>query len=432
MKRSTEYISGAAVVLFLVAAVGWLLCLAKLNTNFSVMRINYLFLALSALAAYTVNCLLMRRGVALQLYAALQFVLIGGAVYVFLHSVVLEPMRLRTIIIICILYALVIPASGFVAYEAPKQSTLQLIFDVSATLTAILLILSCILELPAARSTVCICAAALLLSLIALISERAGRYHAGQESVRGSGVSGKLLLGIIFAAVVGLTAAIAAVASVGIHRASAAIVAALKWTWGIILSILRWVYRMIEAFFIWLSQFFTPDPMEAIPGTEMAAMPDLEIEQMEAVLPPWVKWAAIAIGIALLALLFWKLRKHRFDRVQKVVLRKPTMARRENNASRALRELLHRFAAELRFRLNCVLKRNTAPGLLVWCERKAPRKEARRSGESGEEFLRRLAETPEREALRELASLVEQSFYAPKALPVPRELVHSVRKIKFT
>jgi len=432
MKRSTELICGAAIVLFLVSAAGWMLCLSKLNTDFTAMHIQFVFLALYALAAYGVNCLLMRRGVALQLYAAAQLVMIAGAVFVFIKSVSLEPFVLRTMLINCIMFSLVIPISGFVAYEAPKPSSLQLIFDVGASLTVIMLLLANFIDLPAAGPTAVLGIAALLLTLLALISERAGRFHAGQESVKGSGISGKLLIGVIFAAVVGLTAVIAAVASVGIRKFSAALVAALSWTWHLIVSILKWTYHVIEAFLLWLSQFFRPEAVEVLPDAAMAPTQNVEIEQMETVLPPWVTWAGIAIGVVLLALLFWKLRKHKFSRVQKVIIRKPTMARRENNASAAFRDLLRRLSAAMRFRMHCILKRNTAPGLLVWCERRAPKAEARKIGESGEAFLRRLAELPGCAVLLELAKLVETSFYAPQSPNVPRELCRAIRKIKFS
>jgi len=432
MKSSTQWISGASVIIFFVAGAVWLLCLSKINTDFSVMRINYIYLLLAALAAYIVNTLLMRRGISLQIYAAVQIVMMAGAVFVFLRSVTLEPLMLRTMIINCVLYVLIFPVSGFFAYEAPKNSTLLVTFDLSASLMAILLILDHLMHFPAAGAATVMCVISLLFSLLALIAERSGRIHVGRDNVSGSLVSGKLMLAVLFAAVVGLTAAIAAVASVGIRRASAGIVAAILLLWSVILSVLRWLYRMFEQFMYWLSQFFEPVEADVMPATEAAPPVDISIEVVEATLPPWLTWAAIGIAVAFVIFCFWKLRNHKFNRVMHEQLRKPTSAHRKNGAGQALRWALQQFFDNLQFRLHCILRRNTVPGLLIWCERNSDKENARRPGESGEAFLRRLADTPEREALTELADLVEQAFYAPGTAAVPAGLPRRIRRIRFS
>ena len=432
MKRSTEILGGAAFTLFFTALAGWFFCLAKISVDFSAMYIDYVWLALAALAAFAVNSLLMRRGAALQLFLIVQILMIAAGAFLFVHSVALEPHKTRTVVLNCIIYCITFPVTGYIAYEAPKKNGLLILFDLSACGIAILLLLDRVLGLPAARSTIVMGAIALAVTLLALISERAGRYHAGQENVRGSGVGGKVLLGILFAAVVGLTAAVAAVASVGIRRVSEGIVAALRWIWGVILAALKFIYRMIEDFFEWLSQFMKDEPVEAIAAPEMGGSYDFTAEEVQMVLPPWVTWAAIALGVLLLAFILWRLRKRHFNVNVRRVLRKPVSARRENGAGEALRELLNKLWAELRFRWACVFRRNTAPGLLVWCEHKASKADARRAGESGEAFLLRLSEKPECAPLRELASLVERTFYAPNRVEVPRELCRTIRKIKFT
>ncbi|MCD8065984.1 MAG: hypothetical protein LUE15_02215, partial [Oscillospiraceae bacterium] len=64
-----------------------------------------------------------------------------------------------------------------------------------------------------------------------------------------------------------------------------------------------------------------------------------------------------------------------------------------------------------------------------------PAQAKRRSGESGERFLTRLAasrpDDTSRAALTELAELVERAFYAPAPAAVPAELYKAVRAIRF-
>jgi len=431
MKRSTELLAGAAVTLFFVGLSGWIFCLSKVNTAFTVMHLAYVRLALAALAAFVINDLLMRRGAPLPLYLTVQLLLVIGAAVLFTHSVTLEPYRARTVILNCIIYCIAFPATGYAAYEAPKQSTLLIFFDVSAGGIAILLLLDRYLTLPAARETLLLCAAVLLVTLLALISQRAGRFHGNRENVRGSGIGGKLLLAVLFAAVIGLTAAVAAVASVGIRRVAGWIAAALDWLWNGIVFVLRLLYRGLEALMNWLSQFAKPMPAEAIPGSEMGGSADATMEQIEVAFPPWVLWTLIALGAVIFVWLLFQLRRQRFHRSVRAV-KKPMAARRENGAGDAVRALLRRILTALRFRADCIFRRNTPAGLLLRCQRKAKKICPRRTGESGEEFLLRLADRTGAAPLRELASLVERTFYAPGLVTVPRELQRSIRSIKFT
>ena len=81
MKRGASYLGGAAAVLLLVAVCGWLFCLSKINFDYTVMRINFVWLCLGALFAYAVNCVLLRRGVPVPLFACVQVLLAAGAAF---------------------------------------------------------------------------------------------------------------------------------------------------------------------------------------------------------------------------------------------------------------------------------------------------------------------------------------------------------------
>ena len=432
MRTPNRLLGVIAVAVFFTALSGWFFCLSRINSEFDAMHLRILPLLLAPLAAVAADALLVRRGVSLRLYLVVQALLVAGAAFLFPRCISLTPYKLRTVVLNCVLYCMTFPATAFAAYEPPKKESLLTLFDLSAAGIAVLLIIGSIRPLPALEDACVLGAVSLGCVLLALVAERAGRVRNGQESVRGSGAGGGIMLGVLFAAVVALTAGGAAVLSVGLQRTAAAVVAAMRWLLGAFLSAVRFLYRILLVIAEWLSGFLREQPGLDAPGQEMPMMPEFGMDQIPLTVPSWFLWVVVGIAAALFLLVLLLLRRRRLSRAAFVLRTQTVRARRSGGFGAALRSLLRKLCAALRFRALCILRRNTAAGLLVWCERHAPGPDARRTGESGEAFLRRLAEKPEASALRDLAALVERSFYAPGGAVVPAALRRSVRQIRFS
>ena len=194
-----------------------------------------------------------------------------------------------------------------------------------------------------------------------------------------------------------------------------------------------WLFGLLERFFLWLSQFMDDSPMEAVGAMPMGGGVGDGMEEVDVTLPGWLWVIPAAIALGVIVFIAMKLRKHSAVRIQ--TLSRPVVkARRESGLADALRALWAKLKTELLFRWNCLSKPNSAPALLVYWEKKAPRELKRDAGESGEGFLIRLGESLGGEAeenFRSLALILERGFYSPESEAVPRSLSKAIRKTKF-
>ena len=435
MKKSTELITGGALMLTYAAFADWLFCLSVIQNHCTDMQLRPVLPALYLLAVYAVDCALSGRGVSLSLYVGLQFLFagIGGALFQF--SVALTPGGTGTRILIGIIYACGAFAAGFAAPERIRQQTLIFCFDVQVILSALLLLLAHFITLPALTPALGGCFAAMGAALAAMIVCRVGK-DGLPSAHRGSAGAGRALLIALLALVGGISALLVALAAGGLEGLSAALVRFGGRAVGEVKRAVLLVMGLVERVLLWLSRFADDAPVEAGTGIAVAVGEETTLEGISMDVPVWFYIAAGAAVAALLVLLLFRLRRERLTGKPRMHRRHYTaVQKREDGLLQALRRLFAALAGKLHYRIACVRYRRTAAGLLAWCERRAPRDKRRRRGESPGQFLTRLSgEVSGAEsagALTELAKLAEHAFYSPVPVPVPPGLYRAVRRCRF-
>ncbi len=433
MKRFTELLSGSAAMLFQVALTGWMFALSEINFDFESMGLNYLWLSAVMLAAYYINMVIMRRGVSVPVLAIINTILVAAGAYVFVKSVYLVPFQLRTVIINCIIYCLGFAVAAFIAWSPTNQNGILLRFDGLAVMCVLLIVLDEILVLPGAGGALGMCFVCLALSLLAAISIKSGALMGRGGAVEGNAALGRILLFVLFGILGALALVVIIFAASGFKSFSQFLLNIINAIVGGVKAVLRFLYEMLERFVTWLAQFFDDAPMAAVgmePGADMNLPPG---EEAMGSLPSWIYYVLIAIAVAAIVYIIFRLRKVRTTKVvRKAVV--VTSVRRESGLKKALKELWERLRTELRFRYNCLRYGRSAPGMLVWCEKHAAEGMGRKTHESGQSFLRRLGTELGGESeknLAELALLVERSFYSPKPATLPQELYRAIKKTKF-
>ena len=435
MKKSTELITGGALMLTYAAFTGWLFCLSVIQNHCTDMHLRPVLPALYLLAVYAVDCALSGRGASLSLYVGLQLLFAGAGFALFQFSVALAPGGLGTRILLGVIYACGAFTAGFAAPERIRQQTLIFCFDTLVIMAVILLLLAHFLTLPALTPALGACFAAMGAALAAMIVCRVGK-DGLPSAARGSAGAGRALLIALLALAGGVSALLVALAAGALEGLSAALVRFGTWSAGVVKRAVLLVMGLIERVLLWLSRFTDDVPVEAGPGFAGTAAEETTLEGISMDVPAWVYAAAGIIIAALLVLLLFHLRLERVT--GKKTLRRRHYAavqKRENGLFQALRRLFAALAGKVRYRLACVRYRRTAAGLLAWCERRAPREKRRRRGESPGQFLTRLSgEVSGAEsagALTTLAALAERAFYSPAPVPVPPELYRAVRRCRF-
>lgn len=434
MKRSTEIISGSAIVLFHVALTAWLFCLGKLNNDYSEMSLNCLALAAVLLPAYYADRLLLQKGVPVPVFAAVKAAFVALGIWVFTKSVYLEPWSGFSAVIIGVIYCIGFVVCAYLAWMPANENGVLLRFDALVAMLLIMLVLNELLVLPAAEETIMVCALCLCFMLVASISLRSGHLAGRGRAVQGAPVAGRVMLVAALAAVALLAAVVVACATSGVRSFTGLCLEVINRIISAVKAVLLWLYGLLESFMRWLSQFASDEPMESIGTGQVVGNVDYTPMEDVGSLPGWIVPALIVLAIAVLIFAVFRLRHVKMGRVRTASAR-VSLQKRESGLKKAIFGLLARIVSAITYRWNCLRWRNTAPGLLAYCEKHVPAKAGRKSDESGEAFLRRLAERDcgleLAGALLELAVLVERAFYSPAPAAVPAELCRKIRRGKF-
>lgn len=436
MKRGAEFFLSCAMLLCYTAFCVWMFCVSKIQNECQLMSINPLVLAAFLLCACLLNGIAARRGISLSLYVIIQLLLSALGIFLLLNTIELSPGGTGTRVLMSVLFAGGVFISAALAMEPPKLRTLVTCFDLIVFAALILLLLDRFLELPAAGTAVWSCLIAIAVTLASLIIGRVEREGA-RASVRGNPAAGRTLIVGLFALMGALAALLAVFASGGVRSLSEAALAALKWCWGLIVSAAMFVLGLLERFLLWLSQFISDGPVAAEPPVQGVNAPVGDLAMGEASLPPWIGYAALAVGASALVWLLIRMRRERAGGRTVLRRRGPRGGEvRKSGLGNALRALFSGLRGELVYRLNCLRLRKTPAGLLAWCERRAPKGAKRAGAESGSEFLLRLAplgaNAEQGAALERLAVLVERGFYSRHAPAVEPELYRAVRRCRFS
>ncbi|MBO5976569.1 MAG: hypothetical protein J6P94_05280 [Oscillospiraceae bacterium] len=434
MKRFTEILCGSAAMLFQVALTGWMFALSRINFDFVQMELNYLILSAVLLCAYYLDILIMRKGIPAPLFIIVQLAMMAIGIFAFVRCVSVEPFALSTVIINCIVFCLGFVVAAFIAWNPTNQNGILLRFDALAAMIVIMLVLDHVMGIPAAGGCLNMCYVSIALILMSAISIKVGALAGRGGAVEGNGIFGRILL-VILGGIMGLIALLTVIyASSGVKSFSEFLLSVIKTCLGAVKRVFLYLYGLLERFLLWLSQFAKETEMEAV-GNQMG-VGNVNIEssqQMDISVPGWVYGILIAIAVAALIYLLFKLRKLKTAKISSRPVA-ATKVQRQSGFAEALRELWNKIKASLVFRWNCIRYRKSPAGLLAWCEKKGREELARCKGESGEAYLLRVAAIIGGEgekALEKLACAVERSFYSPKRENVSDELFRAVRKVKF-
>lgn len=312
---------------------------------------------------------------------------------------------------------------SFLDYKSPEKNTVLNCFDASVVMIVILLLLKRAQEISGLEDAVIMCMISMAISILALISQRTSRLDYSRESISGSGVGGRVLLALVFLAVCGLSVLTFNVAFSGVEKLSDALSVGVKATGGFLFTVLKYILIGIEKFFAWLVDLFPGDVDMPLPPPEDPPVvingDDIPQIRNGITVPGWVYYVLAAAAIILIIVFI--ARNISVGGKLVTVNRSKRVKRSKTKRNSAF----EKFRAELRYRLCRIRYRRSVPGLLLYCEKHAPKDMKRRKGESGESFLRRMAvsgapssvSSPSRVGASNpeilwLAEMVEKHFYA--------------------
>ena len=176
-----------------------------------------------------------------------------------------------------------------------------------------------------------------------------------------------------------------------------------------ITAFFRGIWKAIERFGEWLSQFIHPPETEAVPDMMPAGTGGTE-ETVYQEIPVDPTGILIVIGIAIViaaVIIVFRLRKKRAALRMKTVGSGAVV--RHRRRKKKAEPLWKKWVRALTFQKNAWFYRNTPKGLLVWLEKRAvKRKKTRGRGESIREFLTRMAPDG---ALAVLADDLDRELY---------------------
>ena len=434
MKRWTELISGSAAVIGGIALTAWIFCMGGIDFQFNEMHLNLVYLTLFSLAVYYMDCFLCSRGLSLGIYAFIQLIFAGAGVALFLFCARLDPAKASTVGISAAVYAANILAAAYIAALPVGRGSLTIRFDCLVLMLAILLLLDNYKSFLMTHTAAAACLIAAAATLAALAAQRAEREETKNTAV-GNKRAGRIALAAATAAVAAAAALVLAAASGGMSWAAQKGLQFIKWCAAAVKNAAKFIMGVLERILRWLAQFINTDAAQ--PGIAVSDQdaPGMGFEGAESALPPYMLYIFLGVVVLLLAFVLFKLRREKIVRTRRVRVYRGR-ERRTSHMGAAIMGVLKAIVDRIKYYVNCIRYRRTAPGLLVWCEHRAKGEWRRYPGESGENFLRRLSENSQlndaqREAVRELGAAVEEAFYSGRPVTLRSELYKRVKECSF-
>ena len=417
--RTAERMSALTLVFSCLAMLVWVLSLIRVQTAGVMVTLHVLPAAAAAGAFYLLNSLLMERRSRLALLLVLDAVLAAGSALLFYGGLGFDPQMPAARIGFTALYVFCLAAALYVAWEPIRPQTVIGCFDWTAVLLILYLALqkTGLTQLPV--QVPALCAGAMGLSFLTMIRMRLERTGASGASVGNEG-AGRFIMAVLVMLIAGAAILIGAAAAGALHGISTMLWTAVVAVGTAVLWVIGRLYHLLELFALWLSQFFTPETYEEI-EIETSAMETVSSagDTAAAQVPAWFYVLAALLAAALILYFLFRIRHVRMEKAFAASSRgSEKNVRRHSRLKEAVLRLLGGAAQALHLRILYLKKRTAPAGRLFRCERQFRRTCPRRTGESGEAYLRRLAADPagsDRESeLRELADEVERAFYAEK------------------
>lgn len=431
MKRS-NIASGALLCVCQMGIAGVLFSLSYIQNKFISMQINYPVLLIALLAVYFADVIMLRRGVMLSVYAALQAVFAIGAVVLWISMVSVEESRLWTEISTGIFYAIIVISSAIYAYTSVSPRSAALWFDGTCIAAAAAFMLGEYMHIPCAAETAVMSVISVVSGIAMLAVTTAAQDDSG-GSVRTNAPQGRALVIGVMSAVSALAVLIAAGLIRVLHSASGAAAAVMKWCANVLSVAVGFVYSVLYAIVDALANKIELPKVEDA-AAALPYMPGGKIDYMQAEfeVPVWAYMAVGIIFVAVAAAIAFGLRGMR----AKAGIRrmKTARVRCENIGSSGMQILLAKLKAGVLYQYRRIKQRRSAAGLLDYCMRTAKKTVPRKADESGQKYLLRLAQcgfAPQLcDALTQLAGSVEKAFYSPSGGEVALEIYKTVHKRK--
>lgn len=257
--------------------------------------------------------------------------------------------------------------------------------------------------------------AAMFLDLLTVNRLRTGGEQ--ENVIHGAGTGGKLLLAVIGAGCLVLTAVIVGRGAEEIHTAVDVLVVFLGYLWSVV-NLFFYIVAVILAGIILIFAWLLPStPQAARENMQEMVQENVEVvaELAEEAIPLWV-FELLGI-LPLLGIAGWILYRYRgktLKRIKRISRRRNVV--RKSRLFAALKEVLRNLRERLVFEVNYRRYRKTPQGLFVLAERTGKRcKLPRKKQESPGEYLRRLESElgmGEAKSLCQLAGLLDRIWYA--------------------
>lgn len=417
----TSSLFGMAVLLVKVTCMPTLYALFSLSSSETVIQPGTAVWIVAVLCCYFGLRLLLRKERSLRtviLFCVVWFLLQAVLVFIFYE-------HLTTVLRVAIAVGMWV-YSYLECYTAAVQEVsvekVMSSFDTGMILLVVLLFLgkisqvSMVIFLPLATAEA--------VALCALIQRRA----ADRSEKRSSAAQGSLMI-------TGTVLAFAAVACAVVFLASGQIKRILDMIWKGLLTAAQWVADILNAAIMFLLSLL-PDPELGELEYDQQQVLDMleEMEKAEVVDPTMLLY----VFLGLIALLFVGVIVYQFVCGGKRISIGRTggekgIRRSRLGLGRLFRAFFQRLRERLTYQINCITKRNTAPGLFAYLERQGTmRRKGRKRGESCREFLvRTSANYPgaETDVLR-LADALDTYYFGGGETLSHREVIAMRRRIK--
>ena len=429
MRKPTVLICDLARVLYGGAVFYWFFIFLVIISGIEGVRLSPAVPALGLAAVYAAGFICSGKGMAFWHYAAVQTAVTAAGAVLLICVLGRGPADLKLKIFSAVVYVITAGIGAGASAAEIKPQSLTIRFDCCVVMCTIMLLAgnrTQIALLPSCMIMMLLSMAAIAVSLVVLRAEDRGQAQ---------GLAGRALPFVLLLLIGLISLAAYYFAAGGAQKLTEALVAAAKAVLGAIGSALVFLWTQWTRFCAWLASLFpqrdfVPDlvPQEQ---TDLGPVPEATEPSRFAAIVAWVMTALLVLLIAVAV--YYALRSIRLRRRDRLKLDNRKAVRR-GGLGEGIRDALAGLYEKLRYRFACVRYRNTAAGLLAWCEYKVPRAERCRRGESPRAFLTRIAggmDEEEAKALNSLAALVEKDLYGREKQPVSAGLKAAVRRCRF-